>query len=621
MRETQFIKQNQEKWTEFESALEGDAKDADRLRDLFVQITDDLAYSRTFYPNRSVRVYLNGLAQRVYLKLYKSRKSPAGKLLNFWTNELPQEIYNARKAFQLAFFAFCLSFAIGLLSCAIDIEFAQVILGQDYVEMTQANIDSGDPMAVYKEKGRFNMFLGITFNNLMVAFLAFAMGVFFGVGSLVILVSNGIMVGCFQYFFVHHGVFQASFLTIWIHGTLEISAIVIASAAGITMGHGAAFPGTYTRMQSFQQSARRGAKIMIGTIPLFVIAGFLEGYLTRQTETPDFIRAVFIAICLLFVIGYFVWYPWYRYKMGLVGFYEKNKAVRPTPNYRLNTGKIRSNAQIFNELFTLLQRNLKQILGAVLGSALLYTVVVFGLKDAPVEEVLPFITDGWIFNAYNFILLYWDGEGQYLIHFMGGFMIFSVGLSVFLSIQKELAQSQTDQKSRAKWLAYLSVALSVILIVSSIGYLSVMVVFTCLFLLPVALLYSYIVFYENNTFTVSISRLFELLKGKFLKTVGLIGLILILGMLLFSISNSFVVNNLFTAINWLVTADQTVLDRWSVYINTFILASIANLVWALLFLGFSLLYFTLREINDATGLGQRIEEIGQQGRIRGLDKE
>ena len=54
MRETQFIKQNQEKWSEFEQTLRGEAKDADRLRDLFVQITDDLSYSRTFYPNRSV---------------------------------------------------------------------------------------------------------------------------------------------------------------------------------------------------------------------------------------------------------------------------------------------------------------------------------------------------------------------------------------------------------------------------------------------------------------------------------------------------------------------------------------------------------------------------------------
>ena len=615
MRETQFIKQNKEKWLEFESTLQGDAKDADRLRDLFIQITDDLAYSRTFYPNRSVRVYLNGLAQRVYLKLYKNRKSRIGQLLHFWTDELPQEIYNSRKAFRLAFFAFCLSFAIGLLSCAMDIEFAQVILGENYVEMTQANIESGDPMAVYKQKGQFDMFLGITFNNLMVAFLAFAMGVFFGIGSLVVLVSNGIMVGCFQYFFVHHGVFQESFLTIWIHGTLEISAIVIASAAGITMGQGAAFPGTYTRMQSFQQSARRGAKIMVGTVPLFVIAGFLEGFLTRQTETPDVIRALFIFLCLVFVLAYFVWYPWYRYKLGLVDFYEKNRPIIPSRIYQLDTGKIRTNTEIINELFTLLTRNIKWILTAVFGSALLYTTVIYSFGTAEVEDILPFIKEDWVLNAYNFILLYAGNEEElYIIKFMGGFMIFSLGLAVFLSIQKELGQA-------ANWLNYLWLAMSTVFIMMCISYLSGAVFFVSLLILPLVLLYSSVVFYENHFPYQALSRLFSLLKDAYWKSVGLISLILLLGVLFFSLSNSAIVTTIFKIINWLVTTDQTVLDRWSVYINTFVLASIANFIWALLFLGFSLLYFTLKEITDATSLAQRLEMIGQHGRIKGLDRE
>ncbi|MEZ4983506.1 MAG: stage II sporulation protein M [Saprospiraceae bacterium] len=258
MRETQFIRQNQQKWAEFEQTLKDESKDADRMRDLFVEITDDLSYSRTFYPNRSVRVYLNGLAQQVFLKLYRSKRHTGSKVLTFWTDQLPREVYDARNAFRLAFFVFLLCFGIGMLSCAMEPEFAEVILGDSYVEMTRANIESGDPMAVYKQKGRFDMFLGITFNNLYVAFLAFTLGVFFGVGSLVILISNAIMVGCFQYFFIQQGLFWESFLTIWIHGTLEISAIVIASAAGITMGQGPAFPGTYTRMQAFQRSARRG---------------------------------------------------------------------------------------------------------------------------------------------------------------------------------------------------------------------------------------------------------------------------------------------------------------------------------------------------------------------------
>ena len=74
MRETKFIKENQEKWREFEQILNGKTASPDKLSDLFIQITDDLSHARTFYPHRSVRVYLNGLAQRIFLKFIKAKK-------------------------------------------------------------------------------------------------------------------------------------------------------------------------------------------------------------------------------------------------------------------------------------------------------------------------------------------------------------------------------------------------------------------------------------------------------------------------------------------------------------------------------------------------------------------
>jgi len=185
---------------------------------------------------------------------------------------------------------------------------------------------------------------------------------------------------------------------------------------------------------------------------------------------------------------------------------------------------------------------------------------------------------------------------------------------VFLSLQKELKQA-------VNWSNYLWLAVSTVFIMMCISHLSGAVFFVSLLLLPLALLYSSIVFYENHSPNQALPRLFTLLKGAYWKSVGLISLILLLGALFFSLSNSAIVNNIFKIINWLVTADQTVLDRWSVYINTFVLASIANFIWALLFLGFSLLYFTLKEITDATSLAQRLETIGQHGRIRGLDRE
>ncbi|MBI5914483.1 MAG: stage II sporulation protein M, partial [Bacteroidetes bacterium] len=73
MRETSFIRQNEKKWKEFEQLLNGQHHDPEKLNDLFIQVTDDLSYARTFYPNRSVRVYLNGLAQKVFFNIYKTK--------------------------------------------------------------------------------------------------------------------------------------------------------------------------------------------------------------------------------------------------------------------------------------------------------------------------------------------------------------------------------------------------------------------------------------------------------------------------------------------------------------------------------------------------------------------
>ena len=277
MRESSFIRQNKEKWEEFEGILENKYKDPDKLNDLFVQVTDDLSFSRTFYPNRSVRVYLNGLAQKVFFSIYRTKNSRRSRIFHFWLEELPKLVYEARREFRTAFLLFALAMAIGALSSAMEPEFLRTILGDSYVDMTLRNIESGDPMAVYKEKGAFGMSVGITANNIFVALLTFVSGVFYAIGTVGLLLQNGVMVGAFQYFFVQEGLFWESFLTIWLHGTLEISAIVIAGAAGLTMGRGLVFPGTLSWLKSFQQSAWRGIKSLMGTVPPFFIGGFFEG--------------------------------------------------------------------------------------------------------------------------------------------------------------------------------------------------------------------------------------------------------------------------------------------------------------------------------------------------------
>lgn len=170
--------------------LESKEKDPDQLNDLFIQVTDDLSFSRTFYPNRLVRAYLNGLAQKVYLSIYKTKRSRRSRLLEFWTEELPFLVWESRREFRLALFLFAFSMGIGMFSSAMDQDFARAILGDGYVSMTEGNIEAGDPMAVYKGEGPFGMALGIIANNLFVAFLTFISGVFFAIGTVGILIPQ-----------------------------------------------------------------------------------------------------------------------------------------------------------------------------------------------------------------------------------------------------------------------------------------------------------------------------------------------------------------------------------------------------------------------------------------------
>jgi uncharacterized membrane protein SpoIIM required for sporulation len=122
------------------------------------------------------------------------------------------------------------------------------------------------------------------------------------------------MLGTFQYLFHQHGLLADSALTIWIHGTLEISAIVLAGAAGLVMGNSILFPGTYPRLESFKRGALRGAKMVIGLVPVFLVAAFLEGYVTRLTEWPVWSKVVIIGASALFIIWYFIVYPFHIVK-------------------------------------------------------------------------------------------------------------------------------------------------------------------------------------------------------------------------------------------------------------------------------------------------------------------
>lgn len=310
MREAAFVKQNKDKWLTFENVLSNNiAIQPDALSNLYIEVTDHLSYAKTFYPNSNTVLYLNGLASKAHQKIYKTKKESKNRLITFFTKECPLLFKQHHRELLIAFLVFSLFVIVGAFSAANEGDFVRAFLGDGYVNMTLENIEKGDPMAVYKEQGEFNMFLGITLNNIKVALFAFAYGILLGIGSLYIMMQNGIMLGSFQYFFFEQGLLWESARTIWIHGTIEISVIIVAGCSGLVVGNGILFPGTYTRLKSFQRGIKNGLKILMSTIPFFIIAGFLEGFVTRHTEMPDWLAILIICASLGLIIFYYVIYP------------------------------------------------------------------------------------------------------------------------------------------------------------------------------------------------------------------------------------------------------------------------------------------------------------------------
>lgn len=313
MKEITFIRSNFKNWQHVENMVDDeDFVTPDELATAYIDTTSDLAFSQTHYPRSRITLYLNSLASALHHRIYRNKKEERRRIITYWTHEVPLVMWDARRLLLLSFVVFVGSWLLGVCSQLADADFCRYILGDGYVDMTLDNIAKGKPMDVYANESELPMFLSIAINNIWVSFRIFIMGMFTAVASGLILVYNGVMVGCFQTFFAQQGHLGEALLTIHMHGVLELTAVVVAGAAGFSLGNGWLFPGTYTRIEAFRRGAQRGMKIVVGTVPVFILAAFIEGFVTRHVAVGDVWRGIFIGLNLLFVIYYYIILPYKR---------------------------------------------------------------------------------------------------------------------------------------------------------------------------------------------------------------------------------------------------------------------------------------------------------------------
>lgn len=614
MKETDFIQQNKKKWARFEKLSANGNNDPDEVAELFTEITEDLSYAKTFYPRRSVRVYLNQLAQGVFTSLYKQHKQPIGSFSKFWTQTVPLEMYRSRFNLLTAFLFFLLACLIGIASQAYDDGFVRIILGDGYVDETLGRIKDGNPMGVYGDSPSGSMFWQITINNIRVAFITFVAGITV-VLTYFLLLYNGVMLGAFQWFFKTKGLLVTSFLAVWIHGAFEISSIVIAGAAGITVGSGLLFPRSYSRLQSLVFSAKRGLIIMVSLIPFFIIAGFLESYVTRHyLSIPDPVKLVLILLCFGIMILYYVVYPFFVAKK-FPDKIELKEVPRYIPEKKLDWNIIRNAGEVFTDTFYVFiakaSRLSRIFMSVVLPFILVLTILIYILEA----------------NRFNFVSLSWYENMGSLFGTKDDFTFYKlfgwpVALSFLILAAHFITHDKSDESLLSKFFSFsikpfIWVYLFSLMIFSILIFANGFILFLLLFVSPFLLLIPSIILLEKKNFFSAFGQCFTLGKGAYgdgLGSVMLFGLITII--FFFFLENPFFG---FLELLLQIVKEFIITSSDSYLIILAFISSIAYLLFiffmfSIVLIALQFCYYTSSEKNTAKGLYERLNQFGRRSR-------
>lgn len=275
----------------------------------FVQLVDDLSYAKTYYPTSRATKYINALASKIYLGIYQNRKEEGNRLVRFWKYDVPLTVYKHWRIMLFSFFIFFLFYTVGFYTAKQDPTFIRDVFGNSYVNDTEENIRNGNPFGVYQSGDSFFMSIGIMINNIIVSFKYFGEGILLGIFSLQELGKESMRVGVFNYMFFAKGYGDKFFLAVMIHGLLELTAIVIACGAGAVMGTSYLFPGTRSRLDAFKDGVKDGVKIVVGLMPVLMVAAFYEGFVTRHYDMPRALNLLILGSSAAFILFYFLIYP------------------------------------------------------------------------------------------------------------------------------------------------------------------------------------------------------------------------------------------------------------------------------------------------------------------------
>ena len=243
---------------------------------LYRQVAADLSAVRSDQASRTLEEYLNQLLSRAHNRIYSGRKSGVGAVVRFMAEEYPRVFRRLFQYVLTSLLIFLAGAALGTLLTLSRPEFMRLFLGPamlqtiDRHQMWTHSLLSMKPQASS----------AILTNNIGVCFVTFAGGIVGAFGTIFLLFNNGLQMGVISTACARAHMALDLFSFVSAHGALELPSIFIAGGAGLRLGAGLLFPGILTRRDSLAMGAKEAIRLLAGVVPLLVVAGILEAFLS-----------------------------------------------------------------------------------------------------------------------------------------------------------------------------------------------------------------------------------------------------------------------------------------------------------------------------------------------------
>jgi uncharacterized membrane protein SpoIIM required for sporulation len=249
---------------------------------LYRQSASDLSTVREDPTSSQLAVYLNQLLARAHNLIYMGRKASRRGIWTFFKDTYPRIFRETFADTFTAFVLFLMAAIAGVLMGIADPGFSRFFLGPHMMQSIETHKMWTDSIVTIKPLASS----GIMTNNLSVAFTAFAAGITAGVGTVWMMLQNGLLMGVVGVACWREGMSLPLWSFVAGHGVLELPAIFIAGGAGLGMAKGMLFPGVLPRKESLVRAGARSVRLVLGTIPMLLIAGLVEGFVSPTSIAP-----------------------------------------------------------------------------------------------------------------------------------------------------------------------------------------------------------------------------------------------------------------------------------------------------------------------------------------------